>query len=118
MNMENREFYRPDLPDFPVPSSTKITITQLSSETSIQSWPPGYKSGDQIITHTFYEEVYLLDGAITDLTLGKSFGKGYHAWRNPGMEHGPYVADEHTGCQMLVIVRQPNRRDVDSSAKD
>lgn len=116
--MENREFYQPTVPEFPVVPSPKITITQLSPETSVQTWPPGYKSGDQIITHTFYEEVYLLDGSITDLTLQQSFGKGYHAWRNPGMEHGPYLADEHVGCQMLVIVRNSTCRDDISSSRN
>jgi hypothetical protein len=103
--MENREFYQPDLPEFPFCSSTSISITPLSSETSIQTWPPGYKTGAGVITHTFFEEVYILDGAITDLSLGQSFGKGFHAWRNPGMQHGPYEADQHLGCQMLVIIR-------------
>ncbi|CAF0919383.1 unnamed protein product [Adineta steineri] len=108
--MDNREFYIPDVPPFPLENSSKIIITQLSEETSIQTWPPGFKTGDDIITHTFYEEVYLLDGSITDLSLNKTFGKGYHAWRNPQMKHGPYQADQNLGCQMLVIVRQSDSR--------
>lgn len=103
--MDNREFYEVNLPSFPLKDSNKICITKLSSETSIQTWPCGFKSGDDIITHTFFEEVYILEGFITDLSLNKTFGKGYHAWRNPQMKHGPYIADENLGCQMIVIVR-------------
>jgi hypothetical protein len=108
--MDNREFYQPNLPSFPLQQSTKICITQLSPETCIQTWPCGFKTGSDIITHTFYEEVYILEGAITDLSLGQSFGKGYHAWRNPQMKHGPYEADQNLGCRMLVIVRNSNRQ--------
>jgi hypothetical protein len=43
-----------------------------------------------ISEHTFHEEVYILEGSVTDLSLGQSYGKGYHAKRNPGMKHGPY----------------------------
>jgi hypothetical protein len=107
--MDDREFYLADIPSFPFNESKQIIITQLSPETSIQTWPCGFKTSDDVITHTFHEEVYILEGSITDLSLGQSFGKGYHAWRNPGMKHGPYQADQNVGCQMLVIVRNPNR---------
>jgi hypothetical protein len=108
-SMDNREFYQADLPSFPLKESTKIIITQLSPETSIQTCPCAFKSGGDIITHKFHEEVYILEGSITDLSLGQTFSKGYHAWRNPQMKHGPYQADQHLGCQMIVIVRNPNR---------
>ncbi|UJR38567.1 hypothetical protein I4U23_031233 [Adineta vaga] len=107
--MENREFYQPDLPSFPLHNSTKISTTQLSPQTSIQTWPPSFKTGNDIITHTYHEEVYILDGSITDLSLGETFGKGYHAWRNPQMKHGPYQADQHVGCRMIVIIRHLNK---------
>jgi hypothetical protein len=108
--MSNREFYQPALPSFPLHESKEICITQLSPETSIQTWPPGFKTGCDIITHTFYEEVYILEGGITDLSLDKTFVKGYHAWRNPQMKHGPYQADQNVGCQMIVIVRKGDRQ--------
>jgi hypothetical protein len=107
--MNDREFYQPDLPSFPLRESKEICITQLSPLTSIQTWPCGFKTGNDIITHTFHEEVYILEGSITDLSLGQSFGKGYHAWRNPGMKHGPYQADLNVGCQMIVIDRNSDR---------
>ncbi|CAF2388107.1 unnamed protein product [Rotaria sp. Silwood2] len=107
--MNDREFYQPNLPSFPLHESNEICVTQLSPETSIQTWPCDFKTGSDIITHSFHEEVYILEGAIIDLSLGQTFGKGYHAWRNSGMKHGPYQADPNVGCQMLVIVRNPNR---------
>lgn len=114
--MENREFYRPAVPSFPLNESTKIEITQLSGETSIQTWPPGFKTTNEITRHTFFEEVYILEGALTDLSLNQAFGQGHYAWRNPQMNHGPYEADRSLGCQMIVIARQPNRQfDADQS---
>ncbi|CAF0868551.1 unnamed protein product [Adineta ricciae] len=108
-SMENREFYQPDLPPFPLNDSKTISITKLSPQTSIQTWPPGFQTGNDVITHTYHEEVYILDGSITDLSLGQTFGKGYHAWRNPQMEHGPYQADDELGCQMIVIIRHEKK---------
>jgi hypothetical protein len=52
-----------------------------------------------MISHEYFEEVYLLEGSLTDLTLGKTFHKGDYAARRPGMPHGPYRTDE--GCTML-----------------
>jgi hypothetical protein len=36
---DDREFCKVDFPSFPLKDSTKICITQLSSETSIRTWP-------------------------------------------------------------------------------
>ena len=46
-------------------------------------------------------QVYLLEGELTDLTLGRTFRAGDFASRRPGMPHGPYRTD--TGCVMLEI---------------
>ncbi|MFI0374088.1 cupin domain-containing protein [Actinomadura sp. 1N219] len=40
--------------------------------------------------HDFWEEVYILEGSITDLRLGETFTAGMYACRPPGMEHGPW----------------------------
>jgi hypothetical protein len=45
--------------------------------------------------------VYLLDGELTDLTLGRTFRAGSYASRRPGMPHGPYRTP--SGCTMLEI---------------
>jgi hypothetical protein len=49
-----------------------------------------------VVTHTYWEEVYILEGSLHDLTLNQTFRQGYYACRPPGMPHGPWVAPE--GC--------------------
>ena len=46
--------------------------------------------------HDFWEEVYVLEGSFTDLTLGRTFTAGMYACRPPGMRHGPWVSPD--GC--------------------
>ena len=69
--------------------------------TRIARWAPGTSSGSEVIRHEYFEEVYLLEGSLTDLTLGQTFHPGEYAARRPGMPHGPYRTDE--GCTMLEI---------------
>jgi hypothetical protein len=65
-------------------------------------WPAGHDTtGGGVIRHQFHEEVFLLDGDLTDLTLGRTFGPGDYASRRPGMPHGPYRTE--SGCLMLEI---------------
>lgn len=53
------------------------------------------------LTHDFWEEVYILEGAITDLVLGTTYSAGSYACRPPGMRHGPWVAPE--GCTTFEV---------------
>jgi ChrR Cupin-like domain len=69
--------------------------------TRLARWAAGTRSGDEVIRHEYVEEVYLLEGELTDLTLGQTFGPGDYACRPPGMPHGPYVTTG--GCTMLEI---------------
>jgi len=69
--------------------------------TRIARWAPGTTSGHEVIRHEYVEEVYLLEGELTDLTLERTFGPGDYACRPPGMPHGPYVTTG--GCTMLEI---------------
>ena len=46
--------------------------------------------------HDFWEEVYIVEGSFTDLTLDETFVAGMYACRPPGMAHGPWVSEE--GC--------------------
>jgi hypothetical protein len=65
-----------------------VTLTRLAR------WPRGLDtSEDGVIRHTYHEEVYLLEGYLTDLTLGQTFGPGCYTSRRPGMPHGPYRTD-------------------------
>lgn len=51
--------------------------------------------------HDYWEEVYLLEGDLTDLRLGETFTAGMYACRPPGMPHGPWRT-EH-GVLMLEV---------------
>ncbi|MGZ3143588.1 cupin domain-containing protein [Lentzea chajnantorensis] len=68
--------------------------------TRLARWQPGLETSG-VIRHDYHEEVYLLEGDLTDLTLGETFTAGHFASRRPGMPHGPYRTDG--GCLMLEI---------------
>ena len=44
--------------------------------------------------HAFWEEVYILEGYLHDLTLDQVFPAGTYACRPPGMRHGPWKTPE------------------------
>ncbi|MFQ5665006.1 MAG: cupin domain-containing protein [Candidatus Binatia bacterium] len=46
-----------------------------------------------VLMHDFWEEVWIIEGALTDLTLNKTFPAGSYACRPPGMKHGPYISE-------------------------
>jgi hypothetical protein len=56
-------------------------------------------AGPQV--HPFWEEVYIIEGSLHDLTLDETFHKGTYACRPPGMRHGPWVAPE--GCLTFEV---------------
>lgn len=51
--------------------------------------------------HDFWEEVYIVEGSITDLRLGETFTAGMYACRPPGMPHGPWRSDN--GCTTFEV---------------
>jgi len=51
--------------------------------------------------HDFWEEIYILQGAITDLTLNQTFSQGMYACRPPGMRHGPWFSKD--GCMTFEV---------------
>jgi hypothetical protein len=56
-------------------------------------------AGSQV--HPFWEEVYILEGSLHDLTLDQTFEQGTYACRPPGMRHGPWVAPQ--GCLTFEV---------------
>lgn len=63
--------------------------------TRLTRWEPGTDSSSLgVQAHSFWEEVFILDGSIEDLTLHKRFGSGFYACRPPGMKHGPWRSAE------------------------
>jgi hypothetical protein len=51
--------------------------------------------------HDFWEEVYILEGSMTDLRLKTTFSAGMYASRPPGMEHGPWISE--MGCVTFEV---------------
>jgi len=51
--------------------------------------------------HEFWEEVWILEGSFTDLSLEQTFCAGMYACRPPGMPHGPWRSDD--GCRTFEI---------------
>lgn len=51
--------------------------------------------------HDFWEEVYVIEGSLTDLRLDQTFTAGMYACRPPGMEHGPWRSDD--GCLTFEV---------------
>jgi hypothetical protein len=54
-----------------------------------------------VVRHDVWEEVWILEGAITDLSLGQTFTAGMYAGRPPGMPHGPWISLE--GCMTFEV---------------
>jgi ChrR Cupin-like domain len=74
--------------------------------TRLVRWQPGFDTSPAgVITHDWVEEVYILEGELFDITLGRSFAARHYACRRPQMPHGPYRST--SGCTMLEIRYRP-----------
>jgi hypothetical protein len=70
--------------------------------TLLQRYEPGTDTSPTgVQVHDFWEEVYIIEGALHDLTLDETFRAGSYACRPPGMPHGPWRADD--GCLLLAV---------------
>ncbi|KII95463.1 hypothetical protein PLICRDRAFT_34337 [Plicaturopsis crispa FD-325 SS-3] len=110
------EFFPTDsssVPTTPLSPESPITERILSfdpdtgDKTAIQVCPPNYAWGPPLperVTHTYWEEVYIIRGGLTDLGLGKTWKAGMYCCRPPGMPHGPYTTGDEE-CEQLVINR-------------
>lgn len=54
-----------------------------------------------VVVHDHWEEILILEGEVTDLTLGETFTRGMYACRPPGMRHGPW--ESRTGCLLFEV---------------
>lgn len=103
-----REFAQPDSAWIPDPRVTGLFERILSRDpetgdyTRQLRFDPGTDTTPNgTLTHPFWEEVYILEGELTDLVLGKTFPSGSYACRPPGMRHGPWRTA--TGCITLEV---------------
>ncbi|MFF4503054.1 cupin domain-containing protein [Streptomyces sp. NPDC001401] len=109
MSRPESEFHRPPAPWRRPPGAPAGVWEQMlavdpetGDATVLQRYEPGTDTSPQgAARHDFFEEVYILDGSLTDLRLGETFTAGMYAYRHPGMEHGPWTSPE--GVMMFVI---------------
>ena len=70
--------------------------------TRLLRFAPGTDTSPQgLQRHEFWEEVWIVSGAIHDLGYDRTFSAGMYACRPPDMPHGPWVSPE--GCVTFEI---------------
>jgi hypothetical protein len=75
---------------------------EAGTATRILRFAPGTDtSPNGVQRHDFWEEVYVLEGSLHDVTLNRTFTAGMFACRPPGMAHGPWTSDE--GCVTFEV---------------
>jgi hypothetical protein len=106
------EFHLPASEWLPADGSVQGIWRQVLAEdlttgayTGLIRYEPGVDTTPNgVACHDYWEEVYILEGDFTDLTLGETFGKGMYACRPPGMVHGPW----RTNAGALILeIRYP-----------
>lgn len=103
------EFFEPtSVPDRPVGDIPGLTEKILSRDeatgdyTRLLYFGPGTDTTPMgVQRHDFWEEVWIIEGSIHDLTLGQTFTAGMYACRPPGMPHGPWTSSE--GCRTFEV---------------
>ena len=107
MSKEQREFHQPhgEWRRGMVDGMTELILSQdpdTRDYTRLVVMAPGTDTTEAgVLMHDFHEEVFIVAGDLTDLTLGETFTAGMYACRLPGMPHGPYRSD--SGCRMVEM---------------
>ena len=96
------EFFKPDhIPWEPVAASATggaggvgvrqkiLSRNEEGDVTRLLEFETGVETSETIV-HDFWEEVWILEGELTDLGKKQTFTAGMYACRPPGMIHGPY----------------------------
>lgn len=52
----------------------------------------------KVLSHDHWEEVWVVEGSLVDMTLNRTFKAGFYACRPPGMKHGPFKTDTGSIC--------------------
>ena len=74
---------------------TGVATRVLRLDPGVDTSPNGVQ------VHEFWEELYIIEGDLTDLKLGHTFTAGMHSCRPPGMRHGPWRSEN--GCQIFEV---------------
>lgn len=99
MAKAEQEFHLPVGPRIPSPTLAGVDEQVLSSDdetgdhTRLMRFDAGADTSEfGVMVHDFWEEIYIIEGDVTDLTLEKDFVAGMYACRPPGMRHGPFTS--------------------------
>jgi hypothetical protein len=85
-----------------IAEQTLAADPESGARSALVRWAPGTDTSPAGASrHAYWEEVFLLEGELTDLTLGMTFPAGHYACRPPGMPHGPWIT--RPGVLMLVF---------------
>jgi len=113
MSKPTLEFQLPSAPWIALEGSVAGIWTKMLAEdgasgdyTRLLRFDPGVNTTEQgTRAHPYWEEVFILEGDLTDLRLRRTFSSGMYACRPPGMPHGPWSTDG--GALMLEICCHP-----------
>lgn len=99
-----------DIPWRPVAGNDKQFEKVLAADeegvgTRLLRFEPGCVTGE-VLRHTFWEEIWILEGELTDTRLGETFSAGMYACRPPGMPHGPFSTPK--GCMTFEVRYRPS----------
>lgn len=73
-----------------------------NSVTRILKFEPGTSTvPNGVLSHDFWEEVFIFEGSFVDERLDTTFSAGDFATRPPGMEHGPWLSKN--GAKMFEV---------------
>lgn len=103
------EFFDPSsLPNRPVGGIPGLTERILSHDPEtgdyarlLQFAPGTDTTAMGVQRHEFWEEVWIIEGTLEDLSLGQRFTAGMYACRPPGMPHGPWRSPD--GCKTFEV---------------
>src|SRR6266511_3786733 len=106
---EEKEFFDPAaLPERPVGNVAGLTERILSHDpetgdyTRMLLFSPGTDTSSMgVQLHDFWEEVWIIEGSLHDLTLDQTFCAGMYSCRPPGMPHGPWRSED--GCRTFEL---------------
>jgi len=104
------EFFDPEerLTWTPVPGVDGLSEKTLAGDdvtgsyTRLLKFDPGCDTSPMgLQRHEFWEEIWIVSGAIHDLGMDRTFSAGMYACRPPGMPHGPWIAPD--GCVTFEV---------------
>lgn len=90
-------------------SRTLSADSVTGDKTVLLTHSPGSSWGAPVCEHAYWEEVYIIEGRIFDVTLQCWFAAGDYCCRPPKMRHGPFKADEKVGCREICWLRYPRK---------